>query len=208
MDAELKAQYKDYYRQMFLALRNGDRGTAHFFRTLMENLRQKKIFSRQLPAFDPIQFPQFVRATLNKSQREVCLEHSSNCINAAFNFHSEYPVYSPYTTMDFLKTIRTDFKQLNFIDELQFGDLVVFWSRTGDEWKDKKISVEALNPISPGFPFGLVFDHVAVFIGSNCLFHKPDPTLDSQYQINHWDDVIGFSEVVDGFELTFHRKNV
>lgn len=51
-----------------------------------------------------------------------------------------------------------------------------------------------------------VFDHVAVFVGKECLFHKPDPTLSNRYQINHWDKVVGISEAVDGFELTFQRK--
>lgn len=191
---------------MFAAVQAGDKGRANKFRTLMEELRQNAISARPLPYFDLNKFTTFVRSTINKNPQDLGHVEASNCINAAFNFHSSQPAFTPYTTMDFLKVIRSDFEQLHSRDELQFGDLVVFWSRMNDEWKNRKILVSDLVTDDPKFPFGLVFDHVAVYVEQNCLYHKPDPTLQSRYQINHWDDVVGFSEAVSGFELTFHRK--
>ena len=201
-----KTQYKAYYDQMFAATQANDKHTAAHYRALMEELRQASIASRILPLFDFNKLPTFVHASLNKNQYDLNRDEASNCINAAFNFSSSQPVFTPYTTMDFLEVIRSDFLQFQSRDELRSGDLVVFWSRFSDDWKDRAILVTDLIKEDPGFPFGLVFDHVAVYVGEDCLYHKPDPNLESRYQINHWDDVVGFSEVVNGFELTFHRR--
>lgn len=207
MSIDLKVQYQEYYSRMFSAHQAGDTHTANQFRDQMEELRRESISMRQLPAIEIEKFPSFVRSTLNKKQSDLGIDFPSNCINAALNFLTNDPVFEPYSAMDFLNVIQTNFRQLESKCELDFGDLVVCWSRSSDDWEKKGILIEALDPSSPGFPFGLVFDHVAVFVGENCLFHKPDPTFNSCYQINHWDDIVGFSEVVDGFELTFHRKS-
>lgn len=191
---------------MFLALQKGDKDSANHFRELMEGFRQESIRSRELPKFDADQLPDFLNFVLNKNQLDLNLPLRSNCINAAFNFHSDHPVYEPYTTMEFLNQIRTDFYQLKSRDQLRTGDLVVFWSKTNDHWNKGPLKVEDLDPQAVGFPFGFVFDHVAVYLGQDCVFHKPDPTPTSRYQINHWDDVVGFSEVVNGFEMTYHSK--
>ncbi len=144
--------------------------------------------------------------TLNKSLRDLGIPEESNCINAAFSFHSRQPIFKPYSTMDFLEAIRSQYWQLESKNQLLVGDLVVFWSRVSDDWADRNILVKDLSPNSPGFPFGIVFDHVAVFVGQNNLYHKPDPTRESRFQINTWDDVVEFNQFIDGFELTFHRK--
>lgn len=197
-----KAQYKDYYDQMFVALQAGNKSVANKFRLEMEALRQHSILSKTLPAFE---LSTFVQSTLNKNHHDLKIAEPSNCINAAFNFSSPSPTFTPYSTMDFLNIIKSEFQQIEHAE--QPGDLVVFWSRMDSTWEDRKIVIEDLDPTHPQFPFGLVFDHVAVYLGQNCLYHKPDPTLESRYQINHWDDVVGFSEVVNGFELTFHRRH-
>ena len=204
MNIDSKRLYKEYYKHMFTAVQNGDTEQANQFRTQMEQLRQSCILSRPQLEYDSKLLPPFAQSNLNKNHHDLNIKETSNCINAAFNFHCANPTFTPYTTMDFLKIIRTDFIQLQ--SEPQFGDLVVFWSRVNDMWKDRRISIDELLPDHPDFPFGLVFDHIAVYVGAHCLYHKPDPRLESRYQINHWDDVVGFSELVDGFELTFHRK--
>lgn len=191
---------------MFAAVQSGDTLVANQCRNQMEDLRRQAVSTRQLPDFRVESLPIFSRQILNQNQQDLGIEHRSNCINAAFNFHSEKPSFQPYSTMEFLTSIRSDFQQFGSSDDLEFGDLVVFWSRVSDEWKNKNILVSALDPAAPGFPFGIVFDHVAVFVGAECLFHKPDPSMDSRYQVNHWADVVEFSRVVDGFEMTFHRK--
>jgi hypothetical protein len=174
----------------------------------MEELRQKHILERHLAPSDAERLPAFVRSVLDKNHSDLEMTEPSNCINAAFNFHSAFPDFSPRTTMDFLKTTQKDFFQIGSKEDLVFGDLLVLWSRNGDEWKDKKIVLKDLDPESPEFPFGLVFDHVAVFLGDDKLFHKPDPTLSSRYQINSWEDVTMFNESLRGFEMTYHRKIV
>ena len=196
MNLDLKVQYKHFYDQMFLALQKGDKASADHFRELMEGVRQESISDRKLPRFNSEGFPDFLDYVLDKNQLDLKIPLKSNCINAAFNFHSNNPVYEPYSPMEFLSQIRSDYHQLKSRDELQVGDLIVLWSKTNGLWNQGPLKVEDLNPQSPDFPFGFVFDHVAVYVGQDCLFHKPDPTLTSRYQINHWDDVVGLSEVV------------
>lgn len=88
--------------------------------------------------------------------------------------------------MEFLKQIRADFYQLDSRDELQIRDPVVFWSKISDQWTRGPLKVEDLNPQATGFTFGFVFDHVAVYLGQDCLFHKPDPTMVSPLTKKYW----------------------
>lgn len=192
---------------MFSALTAKDQATADHYRQLMEQIRQQQISNTTLIPINSTKLPQFVKLHLNKNHQDLEITERSNCINAAFNFHDDQTRYSTYTTMDLLNRLQNEFMQIESRSQLQFGDLIVLWSRISDDWKDRKILIKDLNPAASGFPFGVVFDHVAVYIEQNQLFHKPDPTSSSRYQINHWHDVIPFNEVLPGFELTFHRKS-
>ncbi len=206
MNPEVKQQFKKYYQEMFAAIQDGRREEADRLRVLMEGLRLSQISDQQFVPQNLHLLPLFVQRTLNKNQIEIGVAEGSNCINAVFNYHNEVAVFAPLTTMQFLNRVRSGFVQLDTKENLKTGDLVVLWSRNGDQWRDRKILVKDLCPEAPGFPFGLVFDHVAVFVGENKLYHKPDPALTSRYQINDWDEVVRFNELLDGFEVTFHRK--
>ena len=108
--------------------------------------------------------------------------------------------------MDFLTEIRAKYKQASSIKDLKFGDWIVLWSRSDETWKNRKISVDDLDPEIPGFPFGVVFDHVMVYLDEQLIFHKPDPRLESYYQINKLEEVLLFNKLIDGFEMTFHKR--
>lgn len=190
---------------MFSALEAKDPVTADHYRKLMEQVRQEQVCEKVIPK-NLEKLPHFVKVHLNKNHEELEIRERSNCINAAFNFHDKNHTYSTYSTMDLLKRLLLEFTQVNSKQDLQFGDLVVLWSRLANSTINSPIQVVDLQPEAPGFPFGLVFDHVAVYLGDNQLFHKPDPTPSSRYQINDWDGVILLNEALPGFELTFHRK--
>lgn len=206
MDSNAKAQYRALYLKMFEQLHSGNRDAANKFRVEMEAVRRAYTANRKMMLQVSSSLPPFVSLTLNRRQADLGISEASNCINAAFNFHKADPIWRPFSTMDFLSEIRSSFSQIQNQDELIAGDLIVFWSRAGNRWGDRKILVEKIDPEDPEFPFGLVFDHVAVYLGEKQLFHKPDPTPESPYQINLWEDVVAFNEMLPGFELTFHRK--
>lgn len=200
--------YRELYKQMFSSVQAKDVEGAAKARHELESLRLSRMKSRSSAITELTGVPDFVRKTLNQSQSDLEIVEASNCINAAFNFFAKVPRWEPYSTMEFLERVRCDFIQIDSRDQLLPGDLIGFWSRNGDEWIDRKIKMAEFSPKDPRFPFGIVFDHVAVFIGNNRLFHKPDPHKESRYQVNDWDDVVGFAQLVPGFELTFHRQKV
>ncbi len=205
MTLDATKEYRELYERMFNAVQSGNHPTADHLRREMEHLRQNHISaSNSIPSLND-GIPAFVRKSLGKNPLELGHTEPSNCINAAFNFHAEFPRYLPFSTMEFLAVAQNQYRQLDDRHSLRSGDLVAMWSRTSNEWANRKIQLNELMPSAPGFPFGLVFDHVAVFLEDDLLFHKPDPTLESRYQINRWGDVISFNEVIPGFELTFHR---
>ena len=155
----------------------------------------------------PKTLPAFVHAVLNKNNAELGLTENSNCMNAAWSFYSSSPNFTLLRPVDFLKFLQTYFFQFPETEELHYGDMLVIWSRTEGADLDKKIQVADLDPEDTGFPHGLVFEHVAVYLEDGHFFHKPDPSPESRYQIGFWKDIIRPMKDISGFEITLHRKS-
>ena len=154
-----------------------------------------------------IELPIFARNVLGQSQTQLGLTVKSNCINAAFNFHGPQINWEPYKPIDFVKLIQGHYLQLPHGDNLTYGDLIVMWSRTSGSWDDRKIMTSEINESDPDFPYGLVFDHVVVFLEDNLVFHKPNPKMESKYCIETLTTAMSVTIDKMGFELTYHRKN-
>ncbi|MGE0762992.1 MAG: hypothetical protein AB7N80_06920 [Bdellovibrionales bacterium] len=202
--------FQNLYRQMFHAKQNGQMQLADELMLQMEELRKKNFSSPNLSQIEEIlpRLPSFAARTLGQSQADWGGLERANCINAAFNFHNEAPRSAPYSTMEFLDRIQAEFRQIQSDAMFQFGDLVVIWSRVGGAWDDKTIDVHQINKNDPDFPYGLVFDHVMVRLTEDLVFHKPDPVLESRYQIDFLNSVVILNVGNRGFELTFHRRSL
>lgn len=202
--------FRTLYQEMFQAKQAGNTQLADRLMVQMEVLRSQEY---SVPSEDKISeishtLPTFALNVLGKSQSELGLAERSNCINAAFNFHSLQPRYSPYSTMEFLNKIQKEFQQKPNDSQFRFGDLVVIWSRTIGTWDHRSIDVHMINKADADFPYGLVFDHVVVRLSEELVFHKPDPTLESRYQIDFLDSVVRPNIPNRGFELTFHHCKI
>jgi hypothetical protein len=158
-----------------------------------------------LAAIKNIPWPESVTMVLGQSQRDLGRTERSNCINAALNFHDLKFRWKPYSTEEFLTRLQTDFVQLQNSLHCAFGDLVVMWSRTSGTWDNTIIDVHKMNHSDADYPYGLIFDHVAVRVNADLVFHKPDRTYESCYQVEALNSVIAGSMANSGFELTFHR---
>jgi hypothetical protein len=207
---DVGAAMKGLYDVMFDAKTEGHPALADHAMNLLEKMR-KQHFSKPL---DPqmvktltSKLPTFARQVLN--QNTIILERpeSANCINAALNFSEFYPRFEPYSPMEFLDILQKSYRQLDEKDEFQFGDLIAAWSRFEmGVWQDRKITVGEMNQKDPQFPFGLIFDHVVVRLTPEIVFHKPDPTPQSLYQMDFLSAAIAATKQRHGFELTYHRK--
>lgn len=71
---------------------------------------------------------------------------------------------------------------------------------------NRRIDVRRMNKEEADFPYGLVFDHIVVRLSDDLVFHKPDPTLESRYQIDLLGSVLMPNEGRTGFETTSHRR--
>ena len=207
---EVGEAMKALYDVMFEAKDVGHPAIADHAMTLMEQTR-KQHFS---PPLDPEvvkslipKLPTFARQVLNQNTMILGRPESANCINAAFNFSEFYPRFEPYSPMEFLETLQNNYQQLEDAETFQFGDLVVAWSRfEAGAWQDRKIKVEDMRAQDPQFPYGLIFDHVVVRLTDEIVFHKPDPTQQSLYQLDFLSAAIAATKQRHGFELTYHRK--
>lgn len=206
--AEDRPAFQDLYSRMFEAQQQGNRALSDDLKKQIEELRNIAFPKPGKECIEKIvdRLPDFAAKTLGKNHLELGLAERSNCINAAFNFQDEIAHWQTYSTTDFLNRIQTGFQQLESLNQVNWGDLVVFWSRTGGSWDNRTIDVHKINDADPDFPYGLVFDHVAVRLTDTLVFHKPDPTLESRYQIDFLSSAAGATISNQGFEMTFHRS--
>ncbi len=198
----------ELYRLMFEAKQSEDHATAE---KLMLAIEEQRTQAARLPDPQLIEsqlshLPEFARQVLWKSQIEVGRPERSNCINAAFNYHDVNPHWETYSTTEFLDRIQNEYFQISPEEDAKRGDLIALWSRTGGSWDHRKIDVHEMDRSAPDFPYGLVFDHVAVRLDENLVFHKPDPTLESRYQIELLEAIKVVTAQQPGFEVTLHRK--
>ncbi len=204
-------RFQDLYQEMFRAVQAGDIQLADTLRSQLEELRGQTQPKPERSAIERLksQLPQFALGVLDRTQEDIAPAERCNCINAAFNFHDPSPRWKTYSTGEFLERIQAEFIQLSSADDFNFGDLVVLWSRVdGGSWGQRSIAVSQINPSDDDFPYGLVFDHVAVRLTEDLVFHKPDPTPQSRYQIDFLSSVIAPTILNFGFEMTFHRPKV
>lgn len=201
--------FQTLYQRMFEARQAKDDALADRLLIQIEEFRKAKYSTPSAHIIESIlsSLPAFAKATLNKNQIELGSAERANCINTAFNFHDQIRRDATYSTMEFLERAQKEFHQMPSNSEFRFGDLVVIWSRIGGSWDSKAIDLHKMNPSDTDFPYGLVFDHVMVRISGDLVFHKPDPTLESRYQIDYFDSVVMPNMENRGFELTFHRRN-
>ncbi|MGE0525926.1 MAG: tetratricopeptide repeat protein [Bdellovibrionales bacterium] len=159
---------------------------------------------------DPL-LPEFVRFVLGKSHTHPPLPRErSNCINAVLNFFSSPRYrYQTASTSEALSFLQDKCSQLpGSAEKAQLADIVVFWSRSHDgAWIDRKIHVAEMNPADPEFPYGLVFEHMAVVVEPDLkiIFHKPSPAIEVPYKIEFLDAAIASLKYCNGFEITLHR---
>jgi len=161
--------------------------------------------------FNP-RLPEFVRKVHGKRHDSGPLPRErSNCINAVINFFSSPPYrFETASTLDALALLQNDFTQFDESHELCDADVVVFWSRLEQgAWHDRKIRVREMNISSPDFPYGLIFEHIAVVIDaeSEIIFHKPSPALEVPYKIESLNAAVSTLKYSRGYEATWHRRN-
>lgn len=196
---ESTSEFQRLYAQMFRAQERGKRAEAEALKCRIEEMR---LAHTRRPAILPDLrgLPEFVR-------RKLGFADQGNCINAAFNFHFTPEREEPFSTMEFMLGIQRWFHQIGENEDWRCGDLLVFWSRrAGGSWDQRRIEVQQMKADDLDFPYGLVFDHVAVRLDREVGFHKPDPTAFSRYRVDYLQAIAMPTRGNRGFEVTYHRR--
>jgi len=82
----------------------------------------------------------------------------------------------PFFKGDFLKSNST---------RIWIRDLVVFWSRSGGIWgSEGRFAWLNMNPKDHDFPYGLVFEHVAVRVSPTLVFTRRTRSLNTKYKFD------------------------
>jgi phosphoglycolate phosphatase len=157
--------------------------------------------------FEKKEMPLFVKTVFGKKHSAESYKSRANCINAVCNFFAKDGIFQfePYKPMDLLNLLMQRCIQLQPDNTFQFGDIVVWWNRTGGSWDQRKILVSEINLKDADFPYGLVFDHVAVMVDKNIVFHKPNPSPASTYGFDYLANASYPAKLGKGFEITRHR---
>ena len=107
--------------------------------------------------------------------------------------------------MELLRFLWKNTEQVFSLEDYKFGDLIVWWNRSGGSWDNRKIVIKEMGLEDLDFPYGLVFDHVAVRVTSDIVFNKPNPSPDSECKFDYLDSASYPSKLGKGHELTLHR---
>lgn len=150
--------------------------------------------------------PTYVREVLGKRHGMELSPARLNCINAALNFHGiECGRSRPFKPIELLHFLLERTTQIKNIGDFQFGDLIIWWNRSGGSWVHRKIIIDDMKFDDVDFPYGLIFDHVAVRVRPEVVFNKPNPSLYSEYKFDFLESASYPSKLGDGYEVTLHR---
>jgi tetratricopeptide (TPR) repeat protein len=148
--------------------------------------------------------PIFVKKVMDAGANENSVR--SNCINGAMNFHTRNILRAdPYKPMELLTFLMEETDQLTDEDDYQFGDLVVWWNRSGGKWEKRQIRIDEIRTDDPEFPYGLIFDHVAIRVTPEIVFNKPNPSPQSKCRFDYLKTAAYPSRLGRGHEMTLHR---
>lgn len=150
--------------------------------------------------------PHFVKEVLGKRHGHELPPARLNCINGAMNFHGfELQRLTPMRPIEMLEILTKKTTQLTDPNDFQFGDFVVWWNRSDEKWSFRKIIITDMKLNDPDFPYGLIFDHVAVRLTPEIVFHKPNPSPSAEYRLDFLETASYPSKLGPGSEITFHR---
>ena len=111
---------------------------------------------RQAEILMKTQTPDFVRLVNGKKHSEIAESGRPSCINAVFSFFAQPYKYDTAQTSDVLEFLKNECEQMEEPKKKEVGNVVVFWSRSGEIWNNKKIIVKEMDPSDPNFPYDLV----------------------------------------------------
>lgn len=150
--------------------------------------------------------PAYMKSVHGKRHGNELPSARLNCIDAALAFHGlKRDRQSPADPMELLNFLSRDTDQLRCPSEFEVGDLVVWWNRSGGSWDERRILISEMNPRDTDFPYGLIFDHVAVRVTPEIVFNKPNPSPRSEYRLDFLETASYPSRLGKGYEMTFHR---
>lgn len=152
--------------------------------------------------------PEVVKSVIGKRHGIELFKGRFNCINAALAFHGLWPLSANSKVakpMDLLQILKKRTIQVTDIEDFQFGDLLVWWNRSGGAWDEKKILIDQIDFEDPDFPYGLILDHVAVRITEQIVFNKPNSSPASEYRFDFVESASYPSQLGRGHEMTIHR---
>lgn len=153
------------------------------------------------------EMPLFVKTVFGKRHGSELANSRANCINAVYNFFSTDEIFQfePCKPMDLLNLLMHKCVQLHSDSSHQFGEIIVWWNRTSGSWDHRKILISEINLKDADFPYGLVFDHVAVMVEKDIVFHKPNPSPTSTYGFDYLSTASYPAKLGKGYEITRHR---
>jgi tetratricopeptide (TPR) repeat protein len=211
-EARFKEAMECFYRTILLRSNKSDRTLADSTLLAIEETKRRclpQVSDEKIGLLlSDRRMPDIVRNVIGKRHGNELWTGRFNCINAAMAFHDLAPLEansSVASPADFLRILIQKTLQIFDFNDFQFGDFVVWWNRSGGSWDERLIRIEEMDLESPGFPYGLIFDHVAIRVRQQIVFNKPNPSPDSEYRFDFLDSAAYPSRLGRGHEMTVHR---
>lgn len=207
-EGEYEQALKNFYEAILLRNNKSDSDLADS--SLLAIEQTKRRWLPQVPESEVQKIlqnksiPDFVRKMLGTKTTARL-----SCINAALNYHEiGMDRITPFKPMELLDYLCKNTEQIFDIEDFQPGDLIVWWNRAGGSWDSRKIVIKNMFFDDPDFPYGLVFDHVAVRVASDIVFNKPNPSPDSEFKLDCLETAAYPSKLGKGHEITLHRSRM
>ena len=201
---------KNFYKSVMNHDDNSDQNLRDHALFAIEEIKERWLPQVPVPVAEEIVandlIPQFVRKKLEKKRPGQGALARFNCIDAAWGFHGvESDDREPAKPIDFLRYLLAGTIQVQSVDDFRLGDFFVFWNRSEGSWDNRKIILSEMNLNDSDFPYGLIFDHVAVRVTSQVVFHKPNPSPHCECRLDYNETAAFPSRLGTGHEVTLHR---
>jgi len=138
--------------------------------------------------------------------RSSILGVRANCFNIVQLYFGDITTPSICGPEEFVTYMQLNFYQLDSADVEKPEDVLIVWSRTSDFLPIGSINLKDLKKDQDHYPFGLVIEHAFILMDSNMVFQKPNPSIESDYEIISKQSAVSPYLSRFGFEITRHRR--
>ncbi len=146
-----------------------------------------------------------VQETVGKKATEIDSSYRINCFTTVISYFNDQLQNGKTTAQEMLDWLQANTTQVLVPSETS---IVIFWSSSDVSVSPDLIDINILKRDSPGYPFGLVMEHAAVFISKEEVFQKASPKDEDGFEVVHYSKILSaYCNRFPWLRITIHELN-